>query len=99
MSAGYLTQRRPKSCRFCLYLFEFRRDLELLKFVIERDAQHIRLAADLAVLNVLLAETGRVINLSVVPLATACTLEAGFHDSFYATAEPPFSEGRYHRVK
>lgn len=62
-------------------LFQFGGNNELLDVGIKGDAQHIRLAADLAVLYILLLESTGVVNDGVIPFAAACALEAGFHVS------------------
>src|SRR5580698_10609752 len=57
-------------------LFEFGHDDELGYLVVITDAQHIRLAADLAVFDVALRPAGGGVHRGFIPFATSCTLKS-----------------------
>src|SRR5207302_11384501 len=63
-------------------LFQFCRDYEILRVGIIGNVQHIGLAADLAVFNIHLMETGGSIECSHIPVPACGALEARVHTLF-----------------
>jgi hypothetical protein len=59
----------------------FRPNHELLLPGVKVDGEDIGLAADLAVLHILLKRTGRLVNLGRVSLSAVAALEIAFHRS------------------
>ena len=59
--------------------FQFRRNLQIARSMLDRDRKEIGLTADLAILYILLVNPGRFIYENLVPLTAARALEAGFH--------------------
>jgi len=68
--------------------FQFGGDEELLRRGVVLDAQDIRLAANLAVFDVVLAASGGLINGSSVPFSAGSALETGLHRLTEHTSEP-----------
>ena len=61
------------------FSLQFRGDEEFLRRVVVLDVKNIRLAADLAVFDVVLAATRGLIHGSCVPFPAGRALETGFH--------------------
>jgi len=59
--------------------FQFRRNLQIARSMLDRDRKEIGLTADLAILYILLVNPGRFIYENLVPLTAARALEARFH--------------------
>ena len=79
--------------------FQFRGDKEFLRRVVVLDAQHIGLAADLAVFYVALSASGRLVDRGGVPFSAGGALESGFHPKehtadYFVVNSPAF---RYRR--
>jgi len=66
--------------RYARRLLELGGDPELLFFGIVFELKQVRLAANLAVLDVALTTSGGFVDVGHVPLAAAGALEAGFHE-------------------
>ena len=60
---------------------------KLLRGIVVRNVQHVGLAADLAVFNVGLSQTGGFVDRGDVPLAAGGTLKTSFHGSRKLTSD------------
>src|SRR2546421_10339705 len=59
--------------------FQFRRNLQIARRMLDRDGKKIGFTADLAIFYILLVNTGRFIYENLVPLTATCALKASFH--------------------
>jgi hypothetical protein len=59
--------------------FQFGGDKEFLRRVVVLDVKNIRLAAYLAVFDVILAASGRFVHGTCIPFSAGGTLKTGFH--------------------
>ncbi len=78
----FLTAQRPKGTQPIALTFKLRGNCELPGRSVPPDAQHIGLAADLTVLNILLLRPGRLIHRGFDPLSTSRALKFGWIHSF-----------------
>lgn len=77
--------------RYARRLLELGGDPELLFFGIVFELKQVRLAANLAVLDVALTTPGGFVDVGHVPLAAAGALEAGFHEEIVARFPDEFA--------